>query len=66
MAFCEYFEVFMKLFLDDFSVFIDLKMHLAKLLLCFDKCCEFDISLNSKKCIFLFTQGLYLGKWSPR
>jgi hypothetical protein len=31
MAFHEYFEVFMKLFIDDFSVFIDLKMHLAEL-----------------------------------
>jgi hypothetical protein len=31
MTFREYFEVFMKLFLDEFSVFIDLKMHLTEL-----------------------------------
>jgi hypothetical protein len=31
MAFCEYLEVFMKFFMDDLSVFGDLKMHLAKL-----------------------------------
>jgi hypothetical protein len=37
MAFSEYLMVFMKLFLDDFNVFNDLKMHLAKLRLCFEK-----------------------------
>jgi hypothetical protein len=31
MAFLEYFGVFMKLFLDDYNVFSDLKMHLTKL-----------------------------------
>jgi hypothetical protein len=31
MAFHEYLKVFMKLFLDDFSVFSDFKTHLAKL-----------------------------------
>jgi hypothetical protein len=37
MAFCEYLGVFMKLFLNDFSVFNDLKTYLAKLWLCFWK-----------------------------
>jgi hypothetical protein len=37
MAFKEYLGVFMKLFLDDFNVFSDLKAHLAKFQLCFDK-----------------------------
>jgi hypothetical protein len=46
MAFKEYLGVFVKLFLDDFSVFSDLKTHPAKLLLCFSKCQEFDISFN--------------------
>jgi hypothetical protein len=31
MAFKEYLGVFMKLFLDDFNVFSDLKTHMAKL-----------------------------------
>jgi hypothetical protein len=31
MAFREYLGVFMKLFVDDFNVFNDLKMHIAKL-----------------------------------
>jgi hypothetical protein len=30
-AFCEYLDVFMKLFLDDFIVFIDMATHLSKL-----------------------------------
>ncbi len=53
MAFHEYFKMFMKLFLDDFNVFNDLKMHLTKLWLCFDKHQEFGIILNPKKCMFL-------------
>jgi hypothetical protein len=46
-------DVFMKLVLDDFNVFSDLKMFMAKLWLCFDKCWEFGINLNPNKCIFL-------------
>ncbi len=53
MDFKEYLGVFMKLFLDDFNIFIDLKTHLAKLQLCFNKCWKFRISLNLKKCMFL-------------
>jgi len=36
MAFREYLAMFMKLFMDDFSVFNDLKMHLAKVRLCLE------------------------------
>jgi hypothetical protein len=61
MAFEEYFCVFMKLLLNDFNVFNDLKTHLAKLQLCFDKCQKFGISFNSKKCIFLVSFGVILG-----
>ncbi len=46
MVFKEYFGVFMKLFLDDFSIFSDLKTNLIKLQLCFDKCQEFNIYFN--------------------
>jgi hypothetical protein len=53
MAFREYLKVFMKLFLDDFNVFNDLKTHLARLRLCFEKCHEFGINLNLEKCMFL-------------
>ncbi len=61
MAFHEYLEVFINSFLDDFNVFIDLKMHLAKLWLCFDKHQEFGISLNLKKYMFLVYSGVILG-----
>jgi hypothetical protein len=46
------------MFLNDFSVFSDLKTHLAKFWLCFDKCREFNINLNSKKCMFLVHSGV--------
>jgi hypothetical protein len=61
MAFCEYLKVFMKLFLDDFNVFNDLNLHLAQLLLCFDKFQELSISLNLDKCMFLVYSRIVLG-----
>jgi hypothetical protein len=61
MAFCKYLGVFNLFFIDDFNVFNDLKMHLAKLRLCFDKCHEFDINLNLKKCMFLVYSRVILG-----
>jgi hypothetical protein len=61
MAFKEYLGVFMKLFLDDFSVFNDWNTHLQKLRLCFDKCHEFSINLNLDKCMFLVYFGFILG-----
>jgi hypothetical protein len=67
MAFCEYLKVSMKLFLDDFNVFNDLKMHLAKLQLCFDKCRKLDTSLNPKKCMFLvYSRVISLGTLFPK
>jgi hypothetical protein len=45
----KYLGVFMKLLLDDFNVFGDLKTHMAKLQLCFDKCQEFGFKLNLGK-----------------
>jgi hypothetical protein len=34
-AFCEYIDVFMKIFLDDFTIFSNLSTHLEKLKKCF-------------------------------
>jgi hypothetical protein len=51
----------MKLFLDDFNVLSDLKTHLAKFWLCFDKCRKFGITFNSEKCMFLVFFGVILG-----
>jgi hypothetical protein len=51
----------MKLFLDDFNVFNDLKTHMAKLQLCLDKCQKFSISFNLEKCRFLVFSYVILG-----
>jgi hypothetical protein len=61
MAFKDYLRIFMKLFLDDFSVFNDLNTHLTKLQLCFDKCREFDISLNLEIYMFFMHSCIILG-----
>jgi len=50
-AFKEYLDNFMKLYLDDFTIFNDLATHLTKLQQCFEKCWEYDINLE--KCIFM-------------
>ncbi len=57
----EYLGVFMKLFLDYFNVFSDQNTHLQKLCLCFNKCREFGISLNTNKCMFLVYSTVILG-----
>jgi hypothetical protein len=65
-TFKDYLGVFMKLFLDGFSVFNYLNTHLTKLQLCFDNCKEFDIRLNLKKLMFLVHLGIILGYVVPR
>ncbi len=52
-AFYEYIDVFMKIFLDDFTIFSDLSTHLEKLKKCFLKCKKFGISLTLDKCAFM-------------
>jgi hypothetical protein len=59
--FCEYIDVFMKIFLDDFTIFNDLLTHLEKLIKCFFKCREFSISLNLNKCAFMVFSRIILG-----
>ncbi len=51
----------MKVFLDDFIVYNDMKSHLQKLKLCFQKCKEYGISLNLDKCAFMVFLGMILG-----
>jgi hypothetical protein len=60
-TFKDYLGLFMKLFLDDFSMFSNLDTRLPKLQLCLDKCREFNISLNLEKCMFLVHLGVILG-----
>jgi len=45
-AFREYLDKFMKIFLDDFTIYCGMETHLQKLKLCFQKCKEYKISLN--------------------
>jgi hypothetical protein len=52
-TFKEYFNNFMKIFMDDFIVCKDMDNHLQKFKLCFQKCKEYDISLNLDKCAFM-------------
>jgi len=60
-AFRDFIGDFMKLFLDDFSVYSDITNHLVKLQLCFEKCKEYNISLNPEKCYLLVYLELMLG-----
>jgi hypothetical protein len=52
-AFRVYLDSFMKIFLDDFTMYNDMESHLHKLKLCFQKCKEYGINLNLEKCAFM-------------
>jgi hypothetical protein len=56
----------MKIFLDDFIIYSDMDIHLPKLKLCFQKCREYGISLNLKKCAFMVFLGMILGCLVPK
>jgi hypothetical protein len=51
-------ECFLKIFMDDFSVFDDCLTNLEKVL---SKCKEKNLVLNWKKCHFMVTNGIVLG-----
>jgi hypothetical protein len=51
----------MKILLDDLTIYNDMESHLMKLGLCFQKCKEYKISPNLKKCAFMVFSGLILG-----
>jgi hypothetical protein len=50
----------MKLFLDDFTIFNDLDIHLSKVWKCFEKCQEYKVSLKLKNCAFMVLLGMIL------
>jgi hypothetical protein len=60
-AFYEYIDGFMKIFLDDFTIFSDLSFHLEKLRKCFLKCKEYGSSFNPNKCAFMVCSGTIVG-----
>jgi hypothetical protein len=60
-TFKEYLDNFMKIFLYDFTIYNDIKTHLQKLRLCFQKCKEYKINLNPSNCDFMVFYGMILG-----
>jgi hypothetical protein len=60
-AFKEYLDNFMKIFLNDFTLYSNMESHLQKFKLCFQKCKEYGISLNLNKCAFMVFLGMILG-----
>jgi len=50
----------MKIFFDDFTIYNDIESHLMKLILCFQKCKEYKINFNPKKCAFMVFSRLIL------
>jgi hypothetical protein len=56
----EYFGKFMKIFMDDFMMHSDMESHLQKLILFFQKCREYGISLNPNKCAFMVFSRMIL------
>jgi hypothetical protein len=60
-AFCVCIDVFMKNFLNDFTIFSDMSTHFKKLKKCFLKFKEYGISLDPKKCAFMVCSGINLG-----
>ena len=59
--FYEYLTTFMRVFVDDFSVFGKQAEHLHQLMLCLEKCRQSKLKLNPAKCAFAVTSGVLLG-----
>jgi hypothetical protein len=60
-TFKKYLDQFMKIFLDDFTIYNDMESHLMKLKLCFQKCKKYRINFNIDKCAFMVFLGQILG-----
>ena len=56
-----YLSSFMRVFMDDFSVFGSKAMHLSHLRNCFERCRKFRMSLNPYKCAIAVKRGVLLG-----
>ena len=51
IIFAEFLNNFMKVFLDDFSIYGTKTDHIKHLKLCLQRCKEYGLSLNPEKCI---------------
>jgi hypothetical protein len=56
-TFKEFIHQFLEVYLDDWTVFILLKDHIETLRLMLDRCRQYQILLNLKKCIFVHRLG---------
>jgi hypothetical protein len=61
VAFKEFIHQFLEVYLDDWTIFNPLKDHIETLRLMLDRCRQYQISLNLKKCIFRAPFGILLG-----
>ena len=59
--FKEFLHIFIEAYFDDWTIFSLLKNHIECLRLMLDKCRQFQISLNLKKCILFSPFGVLLG-----
>jgi hypothetical protein len=57
----EYLDSFMKIFLDDFTMYTNMESHFQKLKLCFQKCKENGIKLNLNIWTFIVFSWMILG-----
>jgi len=64
--FKEYLDQFMKIFMDDFTVYNDMDNHLSKLKLCFEKCKKFKINFNLKIVLLWSSLEQFWGLFCPR
>jgi hypothetical protein len=65
-TFKKYLDNFMKIFMDDITMYSDMENHLQKFKLCFQKCREYGISLNFNKFAFMIFLGMILGLLFPK
>jgi hypothetical protein len=54
-------DIFMKIFLDDFTMFSDWSSHFEKFHKCFQTCKVYGINFNTYKCAFMVLLGMCLG-----
>jgi hypothetical protein len=59
-TFKDFINKFLEVYLDDWKVFSLLKDHVEILRLILERCRQFQISLNIKKCIFSTSFGILL------
>ena len=60
-VFKEYIHKFLEVYFDDWTVFGLIDKHIGDLIWMLEKCRQYQISLNLKKCIFCVPFGILLG-----